>query len=232
MSAAGTGPGINEDLATLYRVRFSSEERAARDRLWKVLCSDFFQSLVPADATVLDLACGLGEFTRNIQAARKVAVDLNADARHLLPETVEFHETSATDLSPIAERSIDLCFTSNFFEHLPDKDAMDRVLRGVLRVLKPGGRFVALQPNIRYAGERYWDFYDHVLPLSHLSAREGFEKNGYEVVRLIPRFLPFSTKSALPQHPALVRLYLHVPLAWRLLGKQFLIVGRKPVDAA
>jgi hypothetical protein len=29
----------------------------------------------------------------------------------------------------------------------------------------------------------------------------------------------------LPQHPALVRLYLAVPLAWRVLGRQFLVRG-------
>lgn len=87
------------------------------------------------------------------------------------------------------DASIDVCFTSNFFEHLPDKAAMDRVLQEVLRVLVPGGTFMAMQPNIRYAPGEYWDFYDHFIPLSHLSAKEGFEKNGYEVDVLIPRFV-------------------------------------------
>jgi hypothetical protein len=51
------------------------------------------------------------------------------------------------------------------------------------------------------------------------------------VIRLTPRFSPFSTKPALPPHAALLAAYLRMPLAWPLLGKQFPIVGRKPADA-
>jgi hypothetical protein len=49
---------------------------------------------------------------------------------------------------------------------------------------------------------------------------------------MIPRFLPFSTKSALPSWPSLVRLYLRVPLAHRLLGKQMFVVAAptQPAD--
>jgi len=43
------------------------------------------------------------------------------------------------------------------------------------------------------------------------------------------RFLPYTTRSPLPQHPSFVALYLAVPLAWRIFGKQFLVVARKPV---
>ena len=45
---------------------------------------------------------------------------------------------------------------------------------------------------------------------------------------LVTRFLPYTTKSRLPQHPALVRAYLAFPPAWRLLGKQTLYVGERP----
>lgn len=222
-------PAANrQDLDHLYRFRFNDEERRRKDRVWKVLCEDFFQRFVPEASTTLDLACGFGEFSRHIRAARKIAVDANADVAPLLEDDVEFHLASAESLDMLAADSIDVCFTSNFLEHLPTKEAMDRVLREVLRVLRPGGRFVAMQPNIRYAAHLYWDFYDHCLPLSHLSAQEGFEKNGYRIDVLIPRFVPWSTKSAWPQHPVLVWLYLKLPPVWRILGKQFVIVARKP----
>jgi SAM-dependent methyltransferase len=216
-----------DDLARLYRVRFPVEERAARDRLWAVLCAHFFQRFVRDGDAVLDLACGYGEFVRNIRAARKVAVDVNPEAAAGLPPDVEFHLTPADRLTAIGDATIDVCFTSNFFEHLPDKATMDRVLAEVRRVLRPGGRLIALQPNIRYLAGVYWDFYDHLLPLSHLSCREAFEHAGLTVTLLVPRFLPYTTRSRLPQHPGLVRLYLKSPWAWRVLGKQFLIVGEK-----
>ncbi|MBI4319057.1 MAG: class I SAM-dependent methyltransferase [Chloroflexi bacterium] len=214
------------NLAELYRRRFSEAEIGSRDRVWRVLCR-YLRKWIPTDATVLDVACGYGEFSRNITAGRKVAVDLNPEAKAHLPSAVEFHNIAAHRLTPIESGSIDVAFTSNFFEHLPSKDDMSAVLQEVRRVLRPAGLFIALQPNIRYVGQRYWDFYDHHLPLSHLSAEEGFTLNGYEVIRIIPKFIPYTTKSRLPQHPALVSLYLRIPIAWWLLGEQFLLVARR-----
>ena len=216
-----------DDLMRLYRVRFSEAQRTRKDQVWKVLCEHFFQRYVPQGATVLELASGYGEFLRYIGAGRKIAVDLNPESRTFLPPDAEFHLRGADDLSCIDSDSVDVCFSSNFFEHLPTKEVLDRVLKEALRILRPGGIYVAMQPNLRYAPGEYWDYYDHVLPLTHLSCREAFEKNGFVVTELIDRFVPFSTSSKLPQHPALVRLYLALPLAWRLLGRQFVIVGRK-----
>ena len=215
-------------LDALYRNRFSPEQRQVRDRVWETLCRHFFQRYVREGDTTLDLGCGFGEFSRFIRARRRIAVDLNPDVRGMLPSEVEFHQADARRLDFLPTSSVDVCFTSNFFEHLPSKPDLDAVLGEVGRILRPGGGLVALQPNIRYAPGEYWDFYDHHLPLSHLSCAEAFALAGLEVVELVDRFLPFTTCSPIPKHPLLVRLYLSFPLAWRLLGRQFLIVGRKP----
>ena len=83
-------------------------------------------------------------------------------------------------------------------------------------------------PNIRYLAAEYWDFYDHYLPLSHLSLEEGLVQAGYDVITIIPRFLPYTTKSGLPTWPVLVRLYLRCPPLHRLFGKQMFIVAVRP----
>ncbi len=217
-----------ERLDVLYRNRFSAEARRARERVWQVLCRHYFQRYVRESDTVLDLGCGFGEFTRFIRARRKIAVDVNRDVAALLPPDVEFHAADARELGFLPSATVDVCFTSNFFEHLGSKQELDAVLLEIHRVLRPGGLLVALQPNIKYAPGDYWDFYDHHLPLSHLSCAEAFGKAGFEVVELVGRFLPLTTCSPLPKHPLLVRLYLWARPAWRLLGRQFLIVGRKP----
>jgi hypothetical protein len=54
---------------------------------------------------------------------------------------------------------------------------------------------------------------------------EALAATGFDVQKCIPRFLPYSTKSRLPSRPSLVRLYLKVPLAWRVLGAQAFIVA-------
>jgi SAM-dependent methyltransferase len=217
------------DLSKLYRFRFREADRVGKMRIWKVLCERFFQPLIGEDRVIVDLACGYGEFINNIRGRKKYAVDLNPDARANVSDDVEFCLARADAMSAIAEGSVDVVFASNFLEHLRTKEECDRVLAEVRRILRPGGRFVIMGPNIRYLAAQYWDFYDHALPLSHLSLEEGLVQADYEIDRIVPRFLPYTTRTRLPQHPALVALYLKVPLAWRLLGRQFLVVGRKPI---
>jgi len=223
----GARSNAGEMLRSLYRNRFSAVERARKDAIWQVLCKNFFQRYVRPTDTVLEIASGFGEFSRHIMASKIIAVDPNPDAARWLPTGAEFHLAVAERMPFLADQSIDVAFASNFFEHLPSKASLDAVLSEVRRVLRPDGQFVALQPNIRYAYKQYWDFYDHHTPLSHLSCAEAFELAGFTVVELIDRFLPFTTKSKLPTHPTLVRAYLYCRPAWRLLGKQFLIVGKK-----
>jgi hypothetical protein len=82
-------------------------------------------------------------------------------------------------------------------------------------------------PNIKYAYKEYWDFFDHHVPLSHLSLAEGLEANGFRMVRNIPRFLPFTMAGKTPTSDWMIQLYLKMPLAWMILGKQFLIVAER-----
>ena len=70
-------------------------------------------------------------------------------------------------------------FTSNFLEHLPVKATCSAVMQEVRRVLRPGGRFIVLGPNIRFAHREYWDYYDHYLALSDRSLVEGLTLNGF-----------------------------------------------------
>ena len=218
------------DLAALYRFRFAAEEQAGKIRIWEALCGGFFQKLVGENRTILDMACGYGEFVNAIRATRKIAVDMNPDAPRYLNPGIEFLQSPA-DAIPLPASEVDVVFTSNFLEHLHDKAECDRVLAEVLRVLKPGGRFIIMGPNIRYLADRYWDFYDHHLALSHLSLEEGLVQAGYQIDKVIPKFLPYTAKSAMPKHPAIVSLYLKLPLAWRIFGRQFLVVASKPQPA-
>jgi SAM-dependent methyltransferase len=214
-------------LTEIYRSRFEQTGLARRDRVWKVLCQDFFNKRVPETATVLELACGYGEFINNVHAANKIAIDLNPDAAsHLAPEVL-FRNMPATDLSSLGRDIADVIFTSNFLEHLRDKAECDTVLAAVRYVLKPGGKFIVMGPNIRYAYREYWDFYDHYLPLSHLSLAEGLRIAGFRIAENIPRFMPYTMTSNVPTHDLLVRAYLAFPLAWKILGKQFLITAVK-----
>jgi SAM-dependent methyltransferase len=215
------------DVATLYKTSFEQSGLDRRDRVWKVLCRHFFDQRMPPNATVLDLACGYGEFINNIGAGRKFAVDLNPDAAKHLQPGISFFNAPATDLSLIGRDVADVVFTSNFLEHLRDKKECDTVLAAVRDVLKPGGKFIVMGPNIRYTYREYWDFYDHYLPLSDLSLAEGLGIAGFRVEENIARFMPYTMNNKTPTHDLLIRAYLALPMAWKVLGKQFLVTAVK-----
>jgi SAM-dependent methyltransferase len=213
------------DLPAIYRNRFEKTGIERRQRVWKVLCQHFFSARIPPNATVLDLACGYGEFINNINAARKIAIDLNADASKHLSDGVEFKRLAATELDSLGSELVDVVFTSNFLEHLRSKEECDKVFAGVHKILRADGQFIVMGPNIRYAYREYWDFYDHYLPLSHLSLAEGLRLSGFRIAENIPRFLPYTMANATPTHDLLVRGYLALPPAWRIFGKQFLVTA-------
>lgn len=220
-------PYLEGALERLYAQRFPEMERAAKARLWAVLCEAFFSRYVSESGTVVDLGAGYCDFINNVRAARRIAVDLNPDSERHAAEGVEFFRVPFDRLGEVvAPGSIDLVFASNVFEHLPNPEALLRALAAVRQALRPSGRLVVLQPNVRLVGGAFWDFFDHTLPLSERGMTEALVVAGLEVVECRARFLPYTTKRRWPQWPALVRAYLAFPPAQWLLGRQMLVVAR------
>jgi len=220
---------VNMDVERIYDERFPEEDRATKDDVWRVLCTHFFQRYVASDATVLDLGAGFCEFLRHIECGRRIAVDVNPKLSAFVPRGTEIVTALSHDLRQwISDSSVDVVFASNFFEHLPDKTTFMATLGEVKRILRQGGKLLALQPNIRILGGAYWDFLDHHVPLSDRSLAEAVTMTGLKVIELVPRFLPYTTKSRIPQHPWLVRLYLSFPPLWRVMGGQAWLVAVKP----
>lgn len=219
-------------LDDIYVTRFPEADRAAKDAIWQVLCRHFFQRYIEPHQVVMDIGPGFGEFLRHIKCGGRIAVDIEALSGRQFPAGTQQVIAPSHELTTkVAANSVDVVFCSNFFEHLPDKKTFLQTLAEIKTVLKPGGRLMALQPNIRLIGGAYWDFIDHHLPLTDRSMVEACESLGLEIVEVIPRFLPYTTRSALPQSPLLVRLYLMCPPVWRLLGGQTWLVARKPAQS-
>lgn len=215
------------DLDKLYQNRFPEEDLEAKNAVWKVLCRSFFQSMVGENDTVLDLGAGLGEFINNIRCGSKIAVEINAEAARRLDPGARVVASPSWDLGEVETGTVDVVFASNFFEHLPTKKRLMETLEEIHRVLRPGGKILILQPNLACLNGSFFDFIDHNLPLTHKSMAEALTLTGFKVEKNIKKFLPFTTRSLLPQSPWMVALYLKVRPAWMILGKQMFIVARK-----
>jgi len=222
----------SEQLLRLYRERFTDDELAFKTAMWKVFCKDFFQDYVESTDTVVDLGAGTCEFINAIHCADKIAVDLNPDVERNVHDGKAV-VASSTSIPQIPTGSVDVVFTSNFFEHLPNKADLLATLAECHRMLRADGRLIVVMPNIRYLPGRYWDYFDHHLALTHYSLVEALTLSGFRAEVVIPRFLPYTIKhSRVPRNVALVRLYLRLPLAWKILGKQMFVVARRVSDAA
>jgi SAM-dependent methyltransferase len=219
-------PHSESDLSRIYAQRFAAN-LDYRERVWRVLIDSFFQKQIPRDATILDLGCGYGEFINQIQGQRKYAMDLNRDAPRYLSNDVEFIAQDCSQPWPVEEGSLDVVFTSNFFEHLPDKAALGRTLDHVHKALQKDGRLIAMGPNIRLLPGSYWDFWDHYIPLTESSLSEALENRGFRVERKEPAFLPYTMAGKRPAPLMLVRIYLALPMLWPFIGKQFLVIAVK-----
>ena len=216
----------SEVLSEQYTRRFQAQQ-AYRDGVWRTLLRARLQAWVGHDRDVLDLGCGWGEFIRHVEARSRYAIDLNPDAAERVGEGVRFFLQDCAACWPLEDASLDVVFSSNFIEHLPDKPALESTLEQVYRCLRPGGRVILLGPNLRYTGGAYWDFWDHHLPITDRSLVEVLSLKGFEVNRVIPRFLPYTMSDGRQVPLWMVRAYLALPAAWPLLGKQFLVVAQK-----
>lgn len=220
---------MSEELKALYANRFDERDRAWKDDVWEILWRRVFSRWIGGVGTVLDLGAGYCEFINHAVATRRIAVDLNPETARTAAAGIEVHASSADDLAFLRSAEVDAVFTSNFLEHLPSKEAVARVLTEVHRVLKSGGCFILMGPNIRYLAGRYWDYFDHHVPLSDASICEILLLKGFQLKHVEPKFLPYTVKGTRLRWRWLIELYLQLrPLSSGLLGKQFLVIATKP----
>jgi SAM-dependent methyltransferase len=215
-----------EELRRIYGARFEKNLNHRR-RVWDVLVRELFQGYISPAAAVLDLGCGYGEFINAIRCGQKWAMDLNPDAPRFLAANVRFLQQDCSARWQCADASLDVVFTSNFFEHLPGKSALKLTLEEAFRCLKPGGKLLAIGPNIRFLPGEYWDFWDHHLALSDRSLAEGLESCGFVIAESYDRFLPYTMVNRREQPLFMLSWYLKLRPAWKFFGRQFLIVASK-----
>ncbi len=210
----------------IYAYRFRDVDHDKRRMVWKELAG-FMHRHLGKPQVMLDPAAGMCEFINHVPCAERWAVDLNAFflEQHAAPGVKQVVADTLT--AELPDNHFDGVFVSNFLEHLHTQEEVADFLAKLYRHLKPGGRIAVMGPNFKYVYKEYFDFADHTVVLSELGVAEHLYGAGFEVERIIPRFLPLSFRGGLPINRTIVRTYLAMPFAWRFFGKQFLLIGRK-----
>jgi SAM-dependent methyltransferase len=213
------------DYERLYSYRFRDIDQGARASVWEAIAPRVHEMMGSPQA-VLDPAAGRGEFINAVDAKERWAVDEVAYPEAERDSGVRF-VTSGIMEAELPAGHFDGVFVSNFLEHLHDQEAIAAFLERMREAMAGGGRIAIMGPNYRYCSKEYWDCADHYVALTHGAIAEHLYAAGFEPQRVVPRFLPYSFRGVFPPSPTLTSLYLRLPIAWKLLGKQFLVIGRR-----
>ena len=217
--------GVGLDYERLYSWRFRNVDQAGRQAVWREI-AHYLHQRMGTPSRVLDPAAGRGEFITAVPAAERWGVDrvgqgdpASAGVKMIIADVMA---------SELPDSYFDGVFVSNFLEHLPDQDAVATVLAKLRAAMTPGGRIAIMGPNFKYCARQYFDCADHTVALSHVAVAEHVYAAGLDVTEVSPKFLPYSFRGSLPASQLLTKAYLRTPLLWRLMGKQFLVLARRP----
>jgi SAM-dependent methyltransferase len=201
-------------------------EHPAREGVWRVI-ADYLAPWVPAQATVLEIGAGHCHWINSVRAPSRLAVDMWSGVARFAAEGVDTRVMDvSTGLSALPPSHFDVVLASNVLEHF-EPDVANRIAGEVAALLKPGGRFLIIQPNYRYAYRSYFDDYTHRAVFTDVSLPNMLRSHGFIIDACKPRFLPYSMRNVRGSVPAwLVRAYLHSPL--KPGAGQMLVVASKP----
>jgi SAM-dependent methyltransferase len=123
------------ELERIYRRRFEGDVEY-RKAVWRILIKRFFSRYISPSDRVLDLGCGYGQFINQINCIQRYGMDLNPSSRNNLQAGVVFLQQDCAEPWALEAGTLDLVFTSNFFEHLPTKRHLTRALEEAHRCLR------------------------------------------------------------------------------------------------
>lgn len=156
-------------------------------------------SHITAEMQVLEVGCGTGYFTKELQktGANILAIDISPDLlerarQEVSNANVTFKIENAYELSSLSDNSFDTIVGSSVLHHLDIKKA----LRQLYRVLKPGGSMyftepnmlnpqIAVQKNVAFVKERAGDSPDETAFFKWQMERL-LRTNSFSDIRVVP----------------------------------------------
>ena len=196
-----------------------------RATVWKAVAHHLAPN-VPKDAHVLELGAGYCHWINNVNASRRVAVDMWTELpAHAAPGVEAMVLDITAGLQSLPPTSFDVVLASNLLEHFSG-DVAANVVETVARLLRPGGRFILIQPNFRYSWRSYFDDYTHRSIFTDVSLPALLRSAGFDILQVKPRFVPYSLQGTpVPVTTWLVKAYLLSPV--KPAAGQMLVIAQK-----
>lgn len=145
---------VTSEKRPLYYQRFDADLLENNPIVADLLCSAFDRMFPESVGDLLDLGCGTGFYFPILSTHAKsvVGVDVSdamlEDARLLIDErgldNCSVKACSALELD-FPNESLDVVHSWDFLHHVSD---IPKTLAEISRVLKPGGRYIAVEPNV------------------------------------------------------------------------------------
>lgn len=122
--------------------QFWTHGEEALDRILDVL-----GFTIGPEETIVDIGCGVGRMTRVLagRAGRVIGIDVSSEMIARAREyndgrsNIEWIHGDGRSLAPIADASVDGCFSHVVFQHIPDPDVTLGYIAEMGRVLRPDG---------------------------------------------------------------------------------------------
>ncbi|MFI5222444.1 MAG: class I SAM-dependent methyltransferase [Bacteroidia bacterium] len=209
----------------IYEYRFKGIDKHKKLSTWKIIAG-FIYNKLDQPLSIIDPAAGDCEFINQVPASERWAVDMNEQTKNAASHDVKvvIGDNLKVDLP---ENYFDAVYISNFLEHLHNQEEVSVFLERMYHILKPGGKICIMGPNFKYCYKEYFDFADHSVILSELGVAEHLYGAGFTIKEVNPQFLPLSFRGRIPVTDFLVKMYFRIPVAWKIIGKQFLIIAQK-----
>lgn len=156
---------------------------------------------ISAGSRLLDVGYGRGDFLAAFH--RRGIVVAGVDQSPFAIENCKDFDVHLCNVAegklPFADASFDVVFHKSLLEHLVDPEPL---MAETLRILKPGGRLIAMVPDWMSQIKIYYDDHTHCRPYTVVGLRDlmeicGFDKTEAEIFYQLP---------ILWKHPALVYL--------------------------
>jgi len=197
-----------------------------------------------SNSLILEVGCGTGEDAVYVQKASNniIGVDISNTALKKFKANGFEGILANTETLPFPDGLFDYIMCSGLLHHLVGQGDLIHYLNEFVRVTKPGGYVIALEPNVFNHSGLLMNIFNSIKPgitglvpheralspiyLRNIFSKAGLEGAGYVASSYVWNRFPLSVSRFIYDHDAVIRL----KKPYNLFGWFEIIYGRKTLD--